>query len=86
LAIATIKAANMIGLSLPDDLSIIAIGDSRSLECVMPPISGLHLDRVMMGKKAASMLVELIQGKKVRRQEVICKMEFVNRGSISTPR
>lgn len=65
MALAAVKAANAMGVSVPDRLSIISWDDSFLCSVSAPSITALSRDVVAHGKRAARMLLDLIDGKQV---------------------
>ncbi|MGD9889812.1 MAG: LacI family DNA-binding transcriptional regulator [Dehalococcoidia bacterium] len=49
-------AVQRVGLRIPDDLSLIAYGDSRWTEVHQPPISVIRMDYIEYGRRAAELL------------------------------
>jgi LacI family transcriptional regulator len=86
LAMGVIKAASMIGLTVPDDLSVVGLDDVPISDYITPSLSTVHVDLVGIGKRAASMLINLIQGKQIRKRDVVFKMEYIDRATTSAPK
>ncbi|WP_248930684.1 LacI family DNA-binding transcriptional regulator [Paenibacillus hamazuiensis] len=79
LAIGVIKAAKTIGLRVPEDLSVIGADDVPISEFITPSLSSVHVDLVGIGRRATSILLDMIQGKQIRKKDVVFKMEYINR-------
>ncbi|MGA3354842.1 MAG: LacI family DNA-binding transcriptional regulator [Acidimicrobiales bacterium] len=60
LAVAGLGVAHEMGLSVPDDVSVVAWDDSLYTQAVHPPLSAVTRDIVAMGMHAASALLTLI--------------------------
>jgi LacI family transcriptional regulator len=86
LAIGVMKAATMIGLSVPEDLSVIGADDVPILDFITPSLSTVHVDLVGIGKRATLILMDMLQGKQIRKKDVVFKMEYIQRASTSTPK
>jgi LacI family transcriptional regulator len=76
----------MIGLSVPDDLSIIGADDVPLSNYITPSLSTVHVDLTGIGKRATSILMDIIQGKQIRKRDVVFKMEYINRATTSVPK
>lgn len=81
LAIGVMKAATMIGLTVPEDLSVVGADDVPISEFITPSLSSVHVDLVGIGKKATSILLDIMQGKQIRKKDVVFKMEYIGRGT-----
>lgn len=79
LAIGVIKAATMIGLTVPEDLSVVGLDDAPISALITPSLSSVHVDLVGIGRKSTSILFDMLQGKRIRKKDVIFKMEYSNR-------
>lgn len=86
LAIGVIKAAAMIGLSVPEDLSVVGADDVPISDFITPSLSSVHVDLLGIGKRATSILMDMIQGKQIRKRDVVFKMEYINRATTDVPR
>lgn len=86
LAMGVLKAAEMIGLSVPEDLSVVGADDVPLADFITPSLSSVHVDLVGIGKRASSMLIDMIQGKQIRKRDVVFNMEYVNRATTAAPK
>lgn len=86
LAMGVLKAADMIGLSVPDDLSVVGADDVPLADFITPSLSSVHVDLVGIGKRASSILIDMIQGKQIRKKDVVFNMEYVNRATTGVPK
>ncbi|MFC6604004.1 substrate-binding domain-containing protein [Ectobacillus funiculus] len=86
LAIGVIKAAAMIGLSVPEDLSVVGADDVPISDFITPSLSSVHVDLLGIGKRATSILMDMIQGKQIRKRDVVFKMEYINRATTDVPK
>lgn len=85
LAIGVIKAASMIGLSVPEDLSVVGADDVPISDFITPSLSSVHVDLVGIGKRATATLMNLMQGKQIRKKDVVFEMKYIDRSTTSTP-
>ncbi|GAA3315667.1 hypothetical protein GCM10020331_011020 [Ectobacillus funiculus] len=61
----------MIGLSVPEDLSVVGADDVPISDFITPSLSSVHVDLLGIGKKrATSILMDMIQGKQIRKKEM----------------
>lgn len=86
LAIGVIKAATKIGLKVPEDLSVVGLDDVPISDYITPSLSTVHVDLVEIGKRATSILIDMLQGKQIRKKDVVFKMEYINRETTATPK
>lgn len=57
-ALATIQALKGMGLSVPQDVSVVGFDDLSIGAYSTPPLTTVHIDRQLLGRKAVRMLVE----------------------------
>lgn len=57
IAIGVIHAAHEAQLKIPDDLSVISIGDTSLANYLNPPLTSMHVPRYEMGAKAVEMIL-----------------------------
>lgn len=62
MAIGAIRAVNSIGLSVPEDISIIGFDDSLFVSYLNPPLTTVHKPVVSICKKGTQLLLDLING------------------------
>ncbi|MBI0579938.1 LacI family DNA-binding transcriptional regulator [Neobacillus cucumis] len=86
LAIGVIKAATEAGLSVPKDLSVVGADDVPISDYITPALSTVHVNLLGIGKKAASILIDILQGKQIRKKDVVFKMEYIHRSTTSAPK
>ncbi len=58
------KTVNTRGLRIPDDLSVISVGDTDLTRFASPPITAIRWDLVELGRSAAELLIEQLNGVK----------------------
>lgn len=86
LALGVIKAAKESNLEVPEDLSIIGLDDVPISSYVTPSLSTVHVDLVGIGRRAASLLLDILQGKQIRKQDEVYKMKYIERETTSISR
>ena len=59
MAIGALEAASLLGLRVPDDLSVMGYDDQELARYTHPPLSTLTLPNYEMGRRAAELLIEL---------------------------
>jgi len=74
LAQGCISEAQKQKLNVPQDFSVIGFGDLDIAECNVPSITTVNIDRIGMGKQAANMLADRIEG--VPQDNTIVNLEF----------
>ncbi len=68
-AVIAIKTANRLGLSVPDDLSVIAFTDGIISQYSTPTITTVSQDGIKMGRKAAAMLIARLESEEEEGEE-----------------
>lgn len=61
IAFATIWAAQALGMRIPQDLSVMGIGDFQGAADMMPALSTIRIPARMIGKLAANRIMDMIQ-------------------------
>src|SRR3954454_19731712 len=80
-AIATVGAARELGLSVPDDLSVVGFDNVPESALCSPPLTTVDQPIREMGHRAISMLIALINGDEVGRTHVTLDTGLVVRSS-----
>ncbi|WIV55180.1 LacI family DNA-binding transcriptional regulator [Amycolatopsis nalaikhensis] len=80
-AIATVDAARELGLSVPDDLSVVGFDNVPESALCSPPLTTVDQPIREMGHRAISMLIALINGDDVERTHVTLDTGLVVRHS-----
>jgi LacI family transcriptional regulator len=81
MALACINRLEEAGLKVPADISVIGFNDMLLLP-VASTLSSMRLPLVELGRKAASMLLSLINEDKIEEMEVVFKPQLIKRKSI----
>jgi LacI family transcriptional regulator len=85
-AIGALAAARALGISIPDELSIVGFDEIPIAEFLVPPLTTLRRPLAAMGARAVQLLLELIEGRSVASEMLDAKSELVVRGSTAPPR
>ena len=80
-ALGVIEAARQRGLRVPQDLSVVGFDDLPAARWVSPPLTTIRQPLAEMGKVAAEMLGELIEGIPLRSRRVELATELIVRES-----
>jgi len=79
------EAARQRGLRIPQDLSVVGFDDLPVARWVSPPLTTVRQPLAEMGRAAAQMLGELIQGLPLRSSRVELSTELIMRESTAAP-
>jgi LacI family transcriptional regulator len=85
-AIATIEVARDLGLSVPEDLSVIGFDDIPESAQTDPPLTTVHQPIQQMGAAAIEMLTALLDGTTVDEPHVRLPTSLVQRRTTAAPR
>jgi len=85
MALGVIRAARQLGLSVPDDVSVVGYDDSPLIAFVDPPLTTVRQPVQAMGTAAVEALIEGINGTPVPPNEYVFRPELVLRGSTARP-
>jgi DNA-binding LacI/PurR family transcriptional regulator len=81
LAIGVYQAARELGLSIPNDLSVIGFDNTILAAIVDPPLTTIAQPIHEMGRQVMNLLVQEIEGEKNTKQRVILPPELIIRNS-----
>jgi LacI family transcriptional regulator len=81
-----LRVIHATGLKVPNDISVIGAGDSDLAELHTPPIAMIDWDYAKVGRLAANLLLDRIQGDSMKEaRHVIVPTQFIIRASIGSP-
>jgi LacI family transcriptional regulator len=86
IAIGVINAAARRGLSCPRDLSVVGFNDIPDARRLQPPLTTIHIPHYDVGRRAAELLLALVENPGRHAETVMLAGELVVRGSTSPPR
>lgn len=81
-----LRAVRSRGLRIPEDLSIITLGDSDLAELMYPAISAVRWNGDEVGRVAANLLLQRIADPHHASRKILLPTEFVIRASCAPPR
>lgn len=81
MALGAIKAARSLGLHVPQDISVIGFDDSQLMAFTDPALTTVRQNITEMGRTAARLLLDEIEGNRAPRAELIFRTELVIRAS-----
>jgi DNA-binding LacI/PurR family transcriptional regulator len=84
-AMGALRAAREKGWRVPNDISIVGFGDVPFSSMTDPPLTTIREPFQEMGHEAASMLLKIVQGKKLSSRNQILPVELVIRDFTSPP-
>ncbi len=85
MAFGAIRMLHKLGLSVPEDISIVGFDDQNMAEFYNPPLTTVHIPRHELGRRAALELIDQLEGKDVA-HEVVLPTRLVIRESTAPPR
>lgn len=80
-AIGAFQRIREAGLKIPADVAIVGFSNNKITALVEPPITTVNQPSFEMGKKAAEILIEQIEGRERTIRTVILDAELIERGS-----
>ncbi|MFC6086594.1 LacI family DNA-binding transcriptional regulator [Sphaerisporangium aureirubrum] len=86
LALGAIRAVRRVGMSVPEDVSVVGYDDSAFMNCTNPPLTTVRQPIEAMGRTAVTLLVGQIEGATVTSEELLFEPELVVRGSTAPAR
>lgn len=82
LAAGCYKAANELGLSIPEDISIIGFNDIQAAKYMVPPLTTVRLNMEFMGERAVTILADRLLGERSICVKTIIPSELIERESV----
>ncbi|GAB1822232.1 LacI family DNA-binding transcriptional regulator [Herbidospora sp. RD11066] len=86
LALGAIRAVRRMGMSVPEDISVVGFDDSNFMNCTNPPLTTVRQPIEAIGRAAVTLLVNQIDGAQVTAEELLYEPELVVRGSTAPAR
>ncbi len=84
-AIGAIKAAESLGLRVPEDVSVVGFDDSPDAPNSRPPLTTIRQDFIAKGRTAVGMLVDVLAGTPLAETAVVLPTTLVERASTAPP-
>ena len=84
LAVGALQQARVLGLQVPDDVSITGFDDIDLASVVTPQLTTVRVPHRRMGEAAAEVLIKLIGKQPVERQ-IEMPTEIIERGTLGPP-
>jgi LacI family transcriptional regulator, repressor for deo operon, udp, cdd, tsx, nupC, and nupG len=81
LALGAVRAVRRLGMTVPDDVSVVGYDDSAFMTCTDPPLTTIRQPIEAMGQAVVALLVSEIAGNAVPADELLFEPELVVRGS-----
>ncbi len=81
MAIGAIRALNEKGIAIPDTIAVIGYDDIEFAKYVTPALTTIRIDQHHMGKLAATMVIDLIEGHLNDYHKIVMDYEFILRDS-----
>jgi len=86
IAIGVLHAARRLGLSVPDDLSVVGFDDTAQATIVMPALTTVRQPLAELGRTGVSLLMRLLEGQRVEALRMELSTTLVVRASTAPPR
>lgn len=84
-AIGAMRAAEMLGRSVPDDLSVVGFDDIDLARQAVPALTTMQVDKVMMGRLAVQLLANRVEFPGSATATTIIRPRLVERQSVAAP-
>lgn len=78
-ASAVLQEAHRLGKRVPEDVQIIGFDDIPLSKLFVPSLSTIHQPAYEMGREAANLLIQLIEGQHVERKSIQYSVKFIER-------
>lgn len=84
MAIAAMSALHEIGISVPDEISVIGISDIDDSRYLTPPLTTVAVPQTEIGEIAADILLQRIRGDRSLPKRIIVPTKIVERSSVAS--
>lgn len=74
------------GLHVPADVSVVGFDDIPASTWVTPELTTVRQPKAEIGRRAMSLLLDLVEGRDVPRLRVVLPHEWMDRGTVAPPR
>jgi LacI family transcriptional regulator len=81
LAIGAMKALKEVGLSVPEDISVMGYNDEVICAFSEPSLTTVKQPKKLMGETAANLLIDIIEHKKIENKNIVLATEIIKRKS-----
>ena len=82
IAIGAMKYLREIGKQIPEDISLVGIGDTRMSEMMTPPLTTAHYYYKTSGMEGAKILLEKLKNPDLPDKKMMLGYEIIRRGSV----
>ncbi|WP_117235990.1 DNA-binding transcriptional regulator CytR [Vibrio maerlii] len=86
MAIAAIKEAKILGLRVPQDLSVVGFDDIQFSQYCEPPLTTISQPRYEIGRQTMLMMLDLLRGNNVQTGSRLLETQLIIRESAAPPR
>lgn len=84
LARGILRGCRALGIVVPDDISLVSFDDMPDVDLFDPPLTTVRQSAEEFGRRAVSLLIDLINGAEIPVSEPVA-VELIVRGSVSAP-
>jgi DNA-binding LacI/PurR family transcriptional regulator len=86
IAIGALRALQQAGVRVPQDIQIIGFDDELKVQLSNPPLSTVRQPVSEIGRAAAGLLLDMIEGRPISSRHITLPTELILRGSTALPR
>ena len=86
MAAGVLRAAHQLGLSVPEDLSVVGFDDITMANYTDPPLTTVGVVKEHLGRRAMTRLLELVEGTDQEVKREVVPVRLIVRGSTAHPR
>ena len=86
MALATLEVARSLGLSVPEDLSIISFDNTPLVHFTQPPLTAIDQPISATASKAVELIIAAQKGEERPTKLTVISAEIIERGSVAPPK
>ncbi len=84
-AIGSIKALEIMGYRIPEDISVMGYANISFCEYVKPALTAIKHPKKILGSISMDLLLDIIEGRSIKNRNIILPAEIVVRRSTAPP-
>ena len=83
MAIAAVSALHMLGIAIPEEISVMGISNIEDAKYITPPLTTISIPQIEIGEIAANILLQRMQGDTSLPKRIIVPTDLVERRSVA---
>jgi DNA-binding LacI/PurR family transcriptional regulator len=85
IASGALRALGLLGLEVPNDVSVVGFDDTVIARCTDPPLTTIQVAKNLLGRRAVAMLIDLVENRPPADKTVNVGVDLLERASTAPP-